>query len=555
MGKRARNPGRRFSKFLKSHRFVVATGAAFTFFLVVFQNCGPVQFAGELNVFRSQSKGYVWQSNGWSDCTVTCGGGDQFESFGCRGDDGSSVQDFFCPQPKPENYRTCNTQDCNAYSWGYGNWSSCSATPTWTAWTACSAQCGGGTQSHSCINTQGDETRNVYCKDLSDTIVADSLCDAGSKPADQRLCTADCIGPISQECNMQTCTSGYTYSWIPNGWTTCSASCGGGTQSQIYTCMRSDGTVASSESLCPVPKPSSSQTCNTQACATYDWYPGSWGSCNANPVWSSWSACSASCGGGTKTRSCLGNDGTQTRTVTCKDSSGNTVSSSLCNAGTKPPASQSCTGFGCVGSTTSTCNTQPCYTWSWVSIGWSSCSKTCGSGTKTELFQCVRSDGVVDLDSVCAQFSPKPNNTASCNTQPCLTYQWQTSSWAGCTANPTWGPFGQCSVSCGGGTQTRTCLNTTGAENRSVWCEASDGTHVADSLCTGTKPTTSQSCTGSCIGSNQQSCNEQDCVSYSCYCRNIGSTDMYCPTAGIQCNFPPAGLECKFAVTGGICVP
>ena len=51
------------------------------------------------------------------------------------------------------------------------------------------------------------------------------------------------------------------------------------------------------------------------------------------------------------------------------------------------------------------------------------------------------------------------------------------------------GSFGSCSESCGGGTRTRT-----------VTCLRSDGQAVADTMCSGTKPSTSDSC-------NNQSCN------------------------------------------------
>lgn len=77
------------------------------------------------------------------------------------------------------------------------------------------------------------------------------------------------------------------------------------------------------------------------------------------------------------------------------------------------------------------------------------------------------------------------------------TYSWQT------------GSFGSCSVSCGGGTQTRT-----------VSCGRSDGATVSDSFCSGAKPSASQSCNttacagGSCAG---------HCGGYggSCYCDGI----------------------------------
>ena len=53
----------------------------------------------------------------------------------------------------------------------------------------------------------------------------------------------------------------------------------------------------------------------------------------------------------------------------------------------------------------------------------------------------------------------------------CYTYAWMTSAW------------GACSASCGGGTQ-----------SRSVFCQRSDGSTVADSFCEATRPSTSQSC-------------------------------------------------------------
>lgn len=67
----------------------------------------------------------------------------------------------------------------------------------------------------------------------------------------------------------------HAYWWNVGGWETCSASCGGGTQTRSVTCMRSDYTdhnldqISVSDSLCSkfgLTKPSTSQTCNTQAC-------------------------------------------------------------------------------------------------------------------------------------------------------------------------------------------------------------------------------------------------------------------------------------------------
>ena len=61
----------------------------------------------------------------------------------------------------------------------------------------------------------------------------------------------------------------WSYAWNTGSWGTCSASCGGGTQTRSVTCLRNDGqTVA--DSLCTKyagSKPAASQQCNTQSCA------------------------------------------------------------------------------------------------------------------------------------------------------------------------------------------------------------------------------------------------------------------------------------------------
>ncbi|XRB04552.1 TNFR-Cys domain-containing protein [Pycnococcus provasolii] len=58
-----------------------------------------------------------------------------------------------------------------------------------------------------------------------------------------------------------------TYSYTTGSWSSCSASCGGGTQTRSVACKRSDGQSVS-DSYCSESLPSTSQSCNTQACAT-----------------------------------------------------------------------------------------------------------------------------------------------------------------------------------------------------------------------------------------------------------------------------------------------
>ncbi|MDR2189678.1 MAG: hypothetical protein LBP53_00285, partial [Candidatus Peribacteria bacterium] len=61
-----------------------------------------------------------------------------------------------------------------------------------------------------------------------------------------------------------------------------------------------------------------------------------------------------------------------------------------------------------------------------------------------------------------------------------------------------------------------TCTATNGTQSRTVQCKGSDGSVVADNMCSGTKPGTSQTCSAGCSGiSTSQTCNTSACTTYS----------------------------------------
>ncbi|XP_018763142.2 papilin isoform X4 [Serinus canaria] len=260
----------------------------------------------------------------------------------------------------------------SGYSWSYSSWSECSS------------ECGGGFQS-----------RLVFCT-IDNEIYPDYMCRNKPQPDNNRTCG-------HQPCP-QTKRTSYIYlpqAWSHSGarssqmkrwktgeWGPCSATCGSGSQSRSVYCVAFDGqsaqgVVDDAECIAFAQQPRRSQPCNLRQCATWSTGP--------------WSQCSASCG-----------EGVQTRTVTCRTQQGSQAQDFACLMEPKPSATQPCLKENCIQEI------------GWHVGDWGLCSKSCDSGIRTRQVICADGDSKVYGPETCRAIQPqKPATLGSCNTQPC----------------------------------------------------------------------------------------------------------------------------------------
>ncbi|KAI8789362.1 A disintegrin and metalloproteinase with thrombospondin motifs 7 isoform X1, partial [Biomphalaria glabrata] len=154
-------------------------------------------------------------------------------------------------------------------------------------WSQCSNHCG-----------TGIKVRDVFCiQSISGAQVNADHCDVTSKPT------------TTEECTQALCTE-----WTLGNWTTCSVTCGYGTQHRAVECLNPD--------KCDVnDKPEESRVCQLHPCSA--WVTGDW------------SQCTKSCG-----------VGTQLRLVQCVNLTSQQLAEG-CNMSTVPESSQDCNIHDC----------------------------------------------------------------------------------------------------------------------------------------------------------------------------------------------------------------
>ena len=359
--------------------------------VIAVENCSDLQKPPTQAACNTQVCPTYWYTGSWGSCSASCGaGGVQARTVSCfySTDDplkATPLADSKCTASKPATQSSCNTFAC----------------PTWQysgPWSKCSQPCNVGIQ-----------TRNVTCTNFDGTLAPSSACAKATQL------------PVQQTCVIIPCPH-----WHRNIWTDCSKPCtdasGPGNQTREVICrMPHDdplyyGIEAKDPTLCSETsgdtgdgdgsagvafgKPSSSQSCNQDACPQYYWY-------QAEP-----GPCSKPCGKGTRTSK-----------VVCM------------NARTSQPAPSSQLCLGEPPKSTFDCNDFDCPEYHWATGNWTDCNAECDSGTQARSIACrnVKPDPsihykYVDVDhSFCLAISLPPPNTQVCTLPATTCYGWSNS--------------------------------------------------------------------------------------------------------------------------------
>ena len=252
--------------------------------------------------------------------------------------------------------------------------------------------------------------------------------------------------PENQDCGTLNCPIDCEGSW--SMWSSCSSTCGGGSQMRNFTITMHEKFGGQA-----CPKEMENQNCGTDICPA-----------DCILTWSTWGACSVTCGGGSQNRSytittpqvgagsaCVKTPLTQScGTTVCPENcivswSAWTACDVMCGGGTQNRSytvitPQVGTGSACVTTPlTQSCGTTACpedciISWS----AWTACDVTCGGGTQNRSYTVITPQ--VGAGSACV----KTPLTQSCGITACP---------EDCIVS--WSAWTACDVTCGGGTQNR----------------------------------------------------------------------------------------------------
>ncbi|CBY34061.1 unnamed protein product [Oikopleura dioica] len=367
----------------------------------------------------------LWSA--WNVCSQTCVGGSQsrFREHTCGLRDARGLA-----------YELTQTQACGSE----GYWSG------YTEYSTCSQTCEGGfmsrTRTHTCSRqTERDTATCGYpggWRQWSEWSGCSTTCFGGQK---SRRRTHEC----SNEIDVEQVPCGDSGDWMAwSAWSGCSRTCLGGerSRSRFHSC--------GAQAVLGDPSITSAREIQTEACGNV----GTYG------LWSRWSGCSATCGGGVTSRNryhqCDGT--TDTENAVCNDIccpawnfwSEWTPCSVSCGRGVQNRGRDNvCTSVAAQAQSRTCYAELPDYPYGeWAQ--WSSCSKSCRGGSRSRSAEHIcNAAGIVD--------------TEACG-NPGFWMEW--SAWSGC------------SVTCGVGLKTRTRRDSCGdsyPETETASCDAGPG--------------------------------------------------------------------------------
>ncbi|CAL1547733.1 unnamed protein product [Lymnaea stagnalis] len=413
-------------------------------------------------------KAAYWKYGYWTECSTTCGSGIKHRVVSCIDYNGLTVKETECSHlPRPNNEESCMLKPCG--NWRRGDWTDCSVT------------CGDGIQ-----------TRFVACT-FKEQRHDERFCDITIKPETEIRCNrGTCLG--HDDLSIAVITSNKvvgTSHWRVGSWSSCSNTCGTGWERRVVMCR--DETGPSNECDKKL-KPDEFHACDSGPCPSWHYDP-TWSNCSASKchetglqnrlvvcrlpngdvlansncdhrnkpqesqvckglcekpeiegTWKEgqWSACSVTCGHGTRLRN-----------VTCVDGNGNDIPYDLCTK-KKPRNIKRCLRGHCP---------------RWHTGHWSKCSTSCGPGEKMREIKC-KDKRHRFVDPGLCDHEPRPKTTMACVRKECATYRWEV------------GPWSECSKTCG-----------FGRKHRSVTCIEHGGSRVSVHLCdSDTKPKIKRRC-------------------------------------------------------------
>ena len=253
--------------------------------------------------------------------------------------------------------------------------------------------------------------------------------------------------------------------YMPREWSACSATCGDGTRQRERRCVQIINGIETGVDFDECAKDPSvvvqprveTESCRIRDCVCEEPYYSA----------EDFGPCSATC------------EGTQTRNIRCDCRVEGVIrqeNMSVCQALTTGPFP----------ATERPCNDIPCPTYHYRIGSWGDCDSTCGAGQRRRPVQCIKTQGavvtVVPLEECIDNGAGQPpTDFENCNSR--CRYQVF--------------PYQECSVTCGGGIQTRLvfCIRTTDTGSERVTLDecANDPTNTE------------------ALPDTEQACNEQEC--------------------------------------------